>query len=464
MGQPDSQTAAAASPTSDPAWAWAPYVPDAQRPWTVRWAGHLYRRAGFGANWQELQAAVAAGPQRAVDRLLHPPGDLATFNADFDRYEAAAGNADSTDGLRGWWLRRMIETPQPLLEKMTLFWHSHFGISRARVGSSQLMSRLVQLQRRQALGNYREMLVTAFREPAMFQGLEAEANRKAVLNVNIARQLLDQYSLGTGHYDERDLRDTARAFTGWFVLRNELRFFEREFDDGPKTIAGQTGNWKAADAVRLVLQPVAAAEHVVRKLYRWLISETDEPDAERLAPLAGSFARDYDSGRVVETILRSNLFFSPVAYGRRVKSPVEFAVGLVRALESSVPTVRLGSDLVSLGQNLYHPPTTSGWAGGRHWINPATMVARHNLASALLAAGGPYEGKLNPAAVAQRHGHRERLAAADFLMELLFPGDVTPALRDALRKRLNTDAKADLTQTLREFVHAVVTQPEYQLC
>jgi len=461
--QPDSGTAAS-DRASDPAWAWAPFAPSEGQPWTVRWAGHLYRRAGFGATAKELQEAVTAGPQRTADRLLRPAGDMAAFNADFDKYEAAAANSDSTDGLRAWWLRRMIETPHPLLEKMTLFWHSHLGLSRARVNSSKLMARHVQGLRRQALGNYRDMLVAAFHEPSMFQGLEAEANRKAMLNLNIARQLLEQYGPGPGGYHERDLRETARAFTGWFVLRGELRFFEREHDDGPKTIAGQTGKWTAEDAVRIVLQSPATAQHIVRKLYRWLISEADEPSAELLAPLAKSWAQDYNIGRVVERMLRSNLFFSAAACGRRIKSPVEYAVGIVRALESSVPTTRLGHDLAQLGQNLYHPPTTGGWVGGRHWINPATLVARHNFATELLAAGGPYEGKLNPAATAQRYGHKERLPAADFLLELLLAGDVPPALRETLRKPLEADARTDLALSLRAFVHGVVTQPEYQLC
>jgi hypothetical protein len=120
--------------------------------------------------------------------------------------------------------------------------------------------------------------------------------------------------------------------------------------------------------------------------------------------------------------------------------------------------------LAQLGQNLYHPPTTGGWVGGRHWINPATLVARHNFATDLLAAGGPYEGKLNPAATAQRYGHKERLPAADFLLELLLAGDVPPALRETLRKPLEADARTDLALSLRAFVHGVVTQPEYQLC
>ncbi|MBM3890865.1 MAG: DUF1800 domain-containing protein, partial [Verrucomicrobia bacterium] len=164
---------------SDPIWAWAPYQPNDARPWTLQLAGHLYRRAAFGGNWNQLRRAVADGPQRTVDALLKPASDVEAFNRAHDKNEASASSGNATDNLRAWWLRRMIETPHPLLEKMTLFWHGYFAISNAKVNSALMMSRHVQQLRRHALGSFAAMLEGVCSDPAVFLHLEAKANRKA---------------------------------------------------------------------------------------------------------------------------------------------------------------------------------------------------------------------------------------------------------------------------------------------
>jgi uncharacterized protein (DUF1800 family) len=280
--------------------------------------------------------------------------------------------------------------------------------------------------------------------------------------VNLARQLLGQYGPGVG-FDEHDVQETARAFSGWFVLRGELRHFDREHDEGSKKILGQEGNWAAADAVRIIAEQPATARQVVRSLYRWLISETEEPADELLEPLAAAFHEDYDIGRVVETMLRSNLFFSPRAYRQRVKSPIEFAVGIIRPLEGSVPTLKLGDDLASLGQNLYSPPTTKGWPGGRYWLNPATVIGRSNLAASLLAQGGAYGDKLNPAAVAERHGHAKPEAAAAFFLDLFLGGDVPARVREELVK-IGAERDDNAAARVRELAQTAIALSEFQLC
>jgi uncharacterized protein (DUF1800 family) len=446
---------------ANPAWAWAKYKPDERRPWSLRLAGHLYRRAAFGGTWSQLEQALADGPQRTVDRLLRPQTDVAAFNETYDEYDDAA--ASSAEGLRSWWLRRMIETPHPLLEKMTLFWHGHFAASNARVKSGQLMAAHVRMLRTHALGKYRPLLEGASRDPAMFLGLDSVANRKSVPNENFARQLMERLTLGPGHFDEEDVHEAARAFTGWFVMRNQLRFVAREHDEGTKKILGRAGKWTVEDVVQIVLDQPAVSRLLVRKLYRWLISETDEPDDALLAPIVESFDKDYDVGRVVETMLRSNLFFSETAYRRRVKSPIEYALGIIRALETTVSTVRLGLHLSELGQNLLYPPTVRGWEGGRHWLNSLTLVGRSNLATALLAAEGPYGGKLDPAAVAGRHNRSAPKPAAEFVVDLFLQGDLGPKVREALLKAIPSSG-GDASKWLRPFVHGVVTLPEFQLC
>jgi uncharacterized protein (DUF1800 family) len=329
------------------------------------------------------------------------------------------------------------------------------------LNNAQWMREHVRLLRRHALGSFAALVQAITRDVAMLQWLGADANRKAAPNDSFARALLETFTLGPGHFTEDDVREAARACTGWFVLRGQLRYLPQEHDETTKHILGREGNFTAEDVVRLVLAQPATAETVTRRLYRWLISETQEPGKELIAPLAESFARDYDVTRLVETMLRSNLFFSPQAYRQKIKCPVEFAVGIAKAMESMVSTTQLAQDVAGLGQDLCRPPTVKGWAGGRHWINTATVVGRQNLASSLLQAGQPYDGKLNPWAVARKHGHTTAESAAGFLLDLFLQGDLAPDVREALP--MPTADGDDPEATLRRFACVVTTLPEYQL-
>ena len=371
---PSGQTlpAVTAKQRTDPGWAWAPYQPDAQRPWTLALAAHLIRRAGFGAGWGQLQRALSDGPERTVDLLLRPDADVEAFNGAYDAHEGVA--AGSVIGLRAWWLRRMMETPHPLLEKMTLFWHSHFAFSSESVKDSRMMQRHVGLLRSHALGSFGSLLQAICRDPALLIGLGADANRKAAPNDGLVRPLMETFTLGTGCFTEHDVREAARAFTGWFVLRGELRLIPGEQDRTAKRVLGQQGDFTGDDVIRIVLEQPATSRTLVRQLYRWLICETEELHEALVSPLAESFARDYNVMSLVETMLRSNLFFSSLAYRARIKSPVEYGVGIAHALEGVVGTLPLAQDVADLGQDLTNPPTVKGWRGGPYWIN--TPVAR----------------------------------------------------------------------------------------
>ncbi|MEA3225206.1 MAG: DUF1800 family protein, partial [Planctomycetota bacterium] len=220
------------------------------------------------------------------------------------------------------------------------------------------------------------------------------------------------------------------------------------------------GNFTRDDVLRIILEQLAASRQLVSKLYRWLISETEQPGDALIEPLAESFAKDYDVSKLVETMLRSNLFFSSAAYRRRIKCPSEFAVGIVKALEGTVSTTQLANDLTDLGQNLYNPPTAKGWAGGRHWIDSAAMVARHNLASVLLRGSGPYGDKLNPWAVAQKHGCSTPDSARRFLFDLFLQGDLGSGTYSRL---IESDKDGDLDERIRSFAHEAVTLAEFHL-
>lgn len=422
----------------DPATAWTRYEPDTRRPWNLALAGHLYRRAGFGATWDQLQRALRDGPQRTVDALLRPRADVAAFNRQYDELETPANDENSSNDLRAWWLQRMIRTPHPLLEKMTLFWHGHFGVNAAKVNSARAVQQHLQLLRRHALGSFREMLAGIVKDAAVFLTLDAKANRKAFPDENLARWFLESFTLGPGRFSDRDVHEVARAFSGSFVLQNQYRFMERERDTGTKRILDQEGAFTNDDVARVLAAQPATAQTIVRKVFRWLISETAEPNDRLLAPLVESFAKSGDTLQLVETMLRSNLFFSAAAYRQRMKSPVEFSLGIVKGLEESVSTPPLADALARLGQNLLHPPTAKGWLGGQSWINHATLSGRHTLAAAMLKRDGAFGGKLNPTAVAGKHG-----SGARFFLDLFLQGDADPSSANE--------------------AYAVITLPEFQL-
>lgn len=455
---------AQAETPADPNWAWAIYEPSHQRPWNLASAAHLYRRAAFGGNWAEFQQALSDGPQRTIDRLLRPQTDVDAFNRAYDEQESIG--AGSVDGLRAWWLRRMIETPHPLLEKMMLFWHGHFATNARGVKDPRLMQQHARLLRSHALGPFSDLLQAISCDPAMLTWLGADANRKAAPSEGFVRPLLETFTLGSGGFTEADVREAARAFTGWFVLRGQLRYLAREHDDAGKHILGREGNFAADDVVRILLEQPATSRLVVRKMYRWLISETDELAEALIAPLAESFARDYSVSQLVEKMLRSNLFFSRAAYRQKIKCPVEFAVGLVRALEAMVSTTNLAEDAAGLGQDLCHPPTVKGWMGGRHWINPATVAGRHNLSQSLLHGGQRYGDKADPWTVVRKHGCTTPQSAARFLLDLFVQGDVEPGIREALLANVPavaTNGDDGPKAALRDFAYAMTTLPEFHL-
>jgi uncharacterized protein (DUF1800 family) len=443
--------------STDPLWAWAAYEPDADSPWNLARAGHLYRRAAFGASWDQLQQAISDGPQRTIDKLLRPKGDVAGFNRAHDEYETSTG---SIDQLRAWWLRRMILTPHPLQEKMTLFWHSHFATNAEKVKNARSMREHVGLLRSQALGSFRTLLEGISSDAAMILWLGAGANRKARPNENLARAIMENFTLGRDNCTESDIREASRAFTGWFVFRSKLRYIDREHDDGIKQVLGQQGNFSSEDVLRIIIEHPATSRRIVRKLHSWLISETEQPSEALIRPLAESFAADYDVSRLVEKMLRSNLFFSSLAYRGRIKCPVEFALGIIKAFEAMVSTTQLAGDLEDLGQNLYHPPTVNGWAGGQYWIDSSTIVGRENMAWAMLRGSDPYGRKLNPLAVAKRSGCSTYESAAQFILDLLLQGDVDRGVCDKIGQ---TTKEGNLDERIRRLAHATVTLAEFHL-
>ncbi|MCE9567025.1 MAG: DUF1800 domain-containing protein [Planctomycetes bacterium] len=364
----------------DPADAWKPWAPAATEPWDRKRIAHLFRRAAFGATPTEIDAALKDGFPKTLDRLLKGEPDAA------DRLELLTETGQfytEPANLRVWWLYAMLEGGYPLREKLTLFWHNHFATSYAKVRSTKLMYEQNSLIRKHALGHFRPFLLDMSRDTAMLVWLDSNRNVKGAPNENYAREVMELFSLGVGNYTEKDVQEAARAFTGWHHDA-EVSKFENNVvlhDDGEKTIFGKKGNWAGADVVRLCCDHEACARFLVGKLYAFLISET-KPPAKLLEPLEASFRKsDYDIAALVGTMLSSKLFFSDHAFHKRVKWPVEYAVGAVRAVvPGRVPLSDLTDPLAKMGQVLFAPPNVKGWRTGTDWLNSATLLARNNFA------------------------------------------------------------------------------------
>lgn len=456
---------------NDPEAAWSPYEPSAADPWDRARVAHLHRRAGFTASWPVLERDLREGPRASIDRLLagEPTSADGTPAKEFDLLCDGMARGLGANGdlarAQGVWLYRMIFTPHPLRERMTLFWHNHFATSNAKVQNTALMQRQAALMRKYALGDFRAMLAAMGKEPAMLIWLDSTVNRKAHPNENYAREVMELFTLGRGHYNEKDVQEAARAFTGWYVVRDEFSEIASQHDEGAKTILGQSGKFRGEDVARILLEQPACATFLCAKMFKQFVSEVDKPSPELLAPLARRFREKGDDIRVpVETILRSRLFHDASMRRRRVKCPVEFAIGTVRALEVLKPTVSaaaLAEACVRMGQGLYAPPSVAGWDGGTAWINTTTSLARTNLVLGLLSqSDGGLGGRLDPRGLAERHGHSRPQEVADFYVDLL----VQDAFNAKLRERVAAAAAMpDAPAAAREAATLVLTAPEYQL-
>jgi uncharacterized protein (DUF1800 family) len=443
----------------DPGWAWAPWKPGPGE-WEPDRVVHLYRRAGFGIAWGDLQRALDAGPQPTLDRLLLPSGASAQFEADQGARELAAARAGDVGAYEAWWLRRLRESPDPFGERLTLLWHAHFALGAGAVGDLGLFHQHVQSLRQAAAGNLRNLVRTWLGDPAVFAALGGRANRRARPSLAFGRAWLGALASGPGAASAEDVRNVARAFTGWFVyLGGGLRFIEREHDGGEKRILGRQGGWGRNDLEPILSEYPGTARLLAARVYREFVACTPPPAA--LIELLAERLRGAGSLReAVATVLRSNLFFSTHAIRQRVKSPVELVVGLTRTLGTLPPGTALVRSIDNLGQRLTEPPTVRGWPDGTDWINSLTAPARVQLCQALVAGGAGYGpvpslAKTDPAA-----GAKPADTAAAW-RALLLADALEPAAQEALARMASAPTPG--ADGLRHAVYAIVAQPEFQL-
>ena len=292
--------------------------------------------------------------------------------------------------LKTLWLRQMVETPSPLTERMVLFWHNHFTSSLKKARWPNLMFHQNQLFRRHALGNFRELLHAVARDPAMVLYLDSSRNRKGKPNENFARELLELFTLGEGHYSEEDIKQAARAFTGWSVNRRsgEFRFRPRWHDSGEKRFMGKSGRFDGDQILEIILEKPRTAEFIVEKLWREFISP--QPDPQQVQKWATQFRKNhYELKPLMKTMLLSSAFRDPANRHLLIKSPAEYLVGTLRMLNLPVPKGR-GMALASrrLGQDLLNPPNVKGWPGGKSWINAETLPLRRQMMERFLRGKG----------------------------------------------------------------------------
>jgi uncharacterized protein (DUF1800 family) len=356
----------------------------------------LLSRTSFAAAPGEVESFARLTREQAADRLLsgadkaritappewvgEPVAPASQVRAMSTEERQAWQRTNNQRGLdmRGWWLQEMTATPGPLREKMTLFWHNHFVSSQQKVRQPQYLYRQNLLLRDHALGNFGAFLHAIARDPAMVIYLDSASNRKGQPNENFAREVMELFTLGEGNYTERDIKEVARAFTGWGIdgEKGEFQFRPNAHDEGVKTVLGQSGNFDGDAVLDILLAQPQTAEFIVRKLWLEFVSPT--ADAAEVRRIAGVF-RDsrYDIRAALRALLISDAFYAPQYRAALVKSPVDLVVGTLRQFQFTIGDVAPFSLVVAqLGQNLFSPPNVKGWPGGDAWINSTTLLAR----------------------------------------------------------------------------------------
>ena len=482
--------------------------------WNETTAAHLLNRAGFGGPPSEIKRLAGLGPVDAVDTLVNfektpdVTADPAWAKPDPERAERLRALQEAEpeqrrelqraeqrlqrqqlEELRTWWLNRMVAGPRPLQEKLTLFWHGHFATSMVKVRSAYLMWRQNDLFRRFGAGSWLSLLLEASKDPAMMVWLDQAQSRASRPNENFAREVMELFALGEGHYSEDDIRDAARAFTDWAYDRIGQTFVSRprQRDVGEKTVLGRTGDLRGEDVIRQIVAQPQSSRYLCSRL--WSFFAGDEPDQEVLAGLVKAFEQ---AGKRIRPVLRvlfsSEAFYAPAVVRNQVKSPVQWLVGSVRVLERDLPPPAVVSNALRLlGQELFAPPSVKGWDGGTAWITTNSLLNRHHLAAVLvlgvnpLATPGAMGGSARPRrALPRRPGQGsvttpiqvDRLVAQDdrqnndrllsCLEVRLLQGSLRPQHREAVRAYLDSQGAID-DDDIRHAIRLVMCTPEFQL-
>ena len=388
------------------------FAPLSARQWNYEAAAHLLTRAGFGGTPGEIEAAHGKGLDAAVRDLVDVSDDLADVPAPEWAHPRPIGKirtqmrsqrisprerrerkrayhdmeGENILDLRRWWLERMLTSPAPLLEKMTLFWHGHFATSVQKVRDGYWMWLQNDTLRRNALGNFATLTKKMSRDPAMMIYLDLEKSEKEHPNENWARELMELFTIGIGNYTEQDIRESARAFTGYRVnLRTQqFRFSSFQHDASSKTFMGRTGPFDGDDIIDTLLEKPACAQFIGRKIWRYFVE--DDPSPETVNAVASRLrAHNYEIRPFLREIFSSGEFYSERVIRSQIKSPLQFLIQTAKLLEIPLPPAEIAQNAMrQMGQILFAPPSVKGWDGGRAWISTSTLLFRYNFANYLI--------------------------------------------------------------------------------
>jgi len=374
----------------------------------------LLWRAGMGATPAQVDAATAKGYAAAVDDMLNYPDapaqapDLPVWPAqrkgqltgDEKTQLAKEINQANQQGIKtaaSWWANLMRTTGAPLQENLTLFWHNHFATANDKVRRPAYMLGQNQLFRAQGAGKFVDLLIAVSKDPAMLHWLDGETNVKGHPNENWSREVMELFTLGIGNYTEQDVREGARASTGWTLSYDgEVKFEPKRFDDGTKTILGQTGNFNLDDFSRMLAGKPQTAKYVSSKLFRWFVG--DDPSDGDVAPMLDAWnATGGEVRSVLRALFTSDAFTPERAASAHIKNPAAWTVGAVRGLESDITGEQIDQMLQAQGMRLFYPPSVGGWPNGTAWISPSNQVLRFNLAAGMVMKSGNLSGKADDA-------------------------------------------------------------------
>ncbi len=494
-------------------------------PWDERAAAHLLNRVAFGAPVDRVEALMKETPDSALKRFLYfesvadnwqkpewaePPKEdfIPPFLMTQDeKKQKQREQGQHARELQTWWLHRMAQTTRPLQEKLALFWHGHFATSLDKVKAPYMMWMQNETLRRNASGNFRTMVMEISRDPAMIQWLDNDSNRKEKPNENYARELMELFTLGEGHYTENDIKESARAFTGWGLQKRQqqYQFTPKQHDSGDKIFMGKTGPWDGGDIVNIIFDQPQCARFIVTKLWNYFAYENPEPEVlDGLSEILRK--NNYELKPLLWKMLSCRAFYSDRSVRTQIKSPVQLVVGSYQVLQQEVPQAEGFSRLLInilrlMGQEPFRPPNVKGWDGGLTWVTTSSLLLRYNFADFLVHGVPPQsaignvkagKGKKKPVDPAQLERIR-RNAKTLPLVSLYDPAAMASseqvvkslgrilwnAQPDAesfaqFTKFLDSNDAGEMVafqpsnpnaeQKVRDLIHLMMSTPQYQLC
>ncbi|MEY2481088.1 MAG: hypothetical protein QOI04_2015 [Verrucomicrobiota bacterium] len=484
--------------------------------WDYDKVAHLLNRAGFGGTPAEIETAQEKGLSAVVRELVDVNADTEHFSPpswakprDLREIRMEARMAESPEmrkeklrafrviegenilDLRRWWLERMMTTRMPLLEKMTLFWHGHFATSVQKARDAYWMWLQNDTLRRNALGNFVALAKKMSRDPAMMIYLDLQQSRREHPNENWARELMELFTLGIGNYSEQDVRESARAFTGYRIdfTSQQFRFAPFQHDDGPKTFMGKTGGFNGDDIIDILAKHPACAEFIGRKLWRFFVE--DESPKEIVDAVANRIrAHNFEMRPVLREIFSAKEFYAEHVLRAQIKSPVQFLVQTSKLLETQLPPPFIAQNAMrQMGQILFAPPNVKGWDGGKAWISTSTLLFRYNFANYLINGDAslprPDQNRLKGVDPAFRRAAAAAFAESRKAIDLstIVPADLrekSPELIAHLSRRLfqkpfpekemqtfvqylDTRKPDTSDATMRGLIHLMMSTPQFQL-